>query len=301
MGQLSARLRELVVEYGEDDRAWQPEIDALAAIEQRDAKEAHERFESLRKRLAHGRFQQLLGALRGFAWLDGLPDGDLRGASLKEVDREIVRLELALQRARSVEAALGEARADLAGLVARRAVFDATPFARVAFARLGPVAEQAEAVRRRLAAEARADGRYRKAKARSARLDLARVAIPDLSSEAVPDAAAANAALDLVEPSVEAAEKVEDLLQRVRKELRDPSVKEYKAHVRRLLGERAESEATGNDRVAAAAALEATLAEARDLRAYAAKKAEEAARARRRGGARPERERRAGDLSDYHG
>lgn len=291
MGQLSARLRELVIEYGQDDRAWRPDLDRLADLEKKDPKAAHERFEELRKGLAHTRFHTLRGELAALGWLDGVPDGDLRGANLKEVDREIARLDLASQRTRGIAEALAAVRAALATLERRRADADLAPFARVAFDRLGATLETAEVLRRRVAAEARAEDRYRKARTRAAKLERAKEDVPDLSSDAVPDAADANARLDDVENRLDAAEKVEDALARVRRELRDASVRDFRPRVRDMLLERAEKAAALADRKAALTDLALAEGEAAELRKYSASKSTEAAKARRKGLRGPERDR----------
>lgn len=301
MGQLSARLRELVLQYGQDDRAWRPDLDRLADLERKDAKAAHERFEELRKGLAHTRFHSLRGELAALGWVDGVPDGDLRGANLKEVDREISRLELATTRTRGLVEALDAVRAALATLERRRAEADLAPFARVPFDRLGPALDAAEALRRSVAAEARAEERFRKARTRAAKLDLAKEEVPDLSSDVVPDAAVANATLDDVERRLDEAEKVEDALAKVRRELRDASVRDFRPRVREMVLERADRAAADPDRAAALAALALALREAEDLRKYAASKSTEAAKARRSGKRGPERERRGGDMQDYYG
>ena len=301
MGQLSSRLRELVLEYGQDDRAWRPDLDRLADLERKDPKAAHERFEELRRGLAHTRFHALRGGLAALGWVDGVPDGDLRGANLKEVDREIARLDLAATRARGVEEALVAVRAALATLERRRAEADLAPFARVPFERLGAALDEAEALRRRVAAEARAEERYRKARSRAAKLDSASEDVPDLSSDAVPDAAEANARLDDVERRLVEAEDVEEALAKVKRELRDASVRDFRPRVRDMLLERAEAAARLPDRAAALAALAPLLTEAEDLRKYAASKSTEAAKARRGGKRGPERDRRGGDMQDYYG
>lgn len=300
VGQLAARLRELVVEYGQDDRAWRPDLDRLADLERKDPKAAHDRFEELRKSLAHTRFHALRHALVALPWLEGVPDGDLRGANLKEVDREIVRLDLALERARGIQDALDATRSALGALERRRCDVDLAPFARVAFDGLGRALEDAEAARRRAAAEARAEERYRKARARAGKLERAKVDVPDLGSDAVPDAAEANASLDGVEARLDAAEKVEDLLGRVRRELRDAAVRDFRPRVRDMILERAERAAEDPDRAAATASLQECLKESADLRRYAAEKSTEAAKARRKGLRGPERDSR-GDAMDGYG
>src|SRR5581483_5683610 len=108
MGQLADRFAELCREYGSDPSARASDVHALAALEERDPKEAHERFVALRKELAVTRRAELLHALKGFAFVRDVPPPDVRGMGQKEIDREIRWAAASLRRARAIVEALAE-------------------------------------------------------------------------------------------------------------------------------------------------------------------------------------------------
>lgn len=300
MGQLAGRLKELIRLHGGDERAWQPQLDAVTDLERHDGSRAHALFLEVRATLERARFLDLARELRARSWIVELPVMDPDVLTVRERARGIVVFERAAASARALEAAVAEARALAGALTFRVADADFSPFARVPFARLASVAVEAEALRRRVAAEARVEERHRALAARAARLDPVREPAPDLGDAGLP-AGEAHVVLDVLEARVRSAERVNEAFARVQRALRDPAVREYRDARRREVGEEAAALTRGPDRDAAVDRLLALAVVAEALREEAAAFAARAARARRRGQAPPEKERRRGDLQDMFG
>ncbi|HWG91568.1 MAG TPA: hypothetical protein VNZ52_12035 [Candidatus Thermoplasmatota archaeon] len=301
MGQLSRRLREVLPLYGIDPRLHQAELDAIDARERADPAAAHDLFEALRLKVARGRHRELHERLRAHAFVTDLFPADTSTLKLRDLDQEINELQEALRHAEAVAAALAEARGHASALRDRAARVDEAPFRAVPMRELGKAAVAAEAVRRAAAQEARVEERLLATRQRSARLTRRQVAVPDLSSAAVPDPGAAAERLTALEGELSAAEAVEEAHGRVVRLLRDAAVREFKRETARTLEGRADA-ASLLAPAEAVPALRKLEAEAERLRVEAAGLARSAARARRVGGTGPERERkRGGDLPDYFG
>jgi len=301
VGQLAGRLKEILRGYGVGPEASGGRVDALAALEASDPKRAHEVYLELRREAAFARLDELRRAVLARGWIVEVIADPPPGLDVGEIDREIREMEAAERAARAIEAALAEARAVAAGARERLVALDFEPFARVAFPDLARAVGAAEDLRRRAAREGRNQARYRAALARAAKLGVAPVPVPDLRSAAVPDPDACAAALDDVEARLDEAERLEAARARARRPLADPATSEHARERRRALLDRIEAASRGADRRAAVAALAALESEAESLRREAARRASEAARARRRGLAGPERDRRGGDLQDMYG
>ncbi|GEM_PF-7088148 len=281
MGQLADRFAELCREYGSDPSARASDVHALAALEERDPKEAHERFVALRKELAVTRRAELLHALKGFAFVRDVPPPDVRGMGQKEIDREIRWAAASLRRARAIVEALAEEAAHRAAL----GLPQGPPLAPAPWDDLAAPEAEAEARRRTAARDARLAQRAADVRRRGARHGL------DVPAGADHDA------LDALEARLAEAEALSEAFDAVSRALRSPDVGEWRRESRRALEREADALRAAGD----AAGLRALAPRAEALRAEAARLASEAARARRSGRAAPARERRAGDPLDPYG
>lgn len=293
MGTLSDRIGFLTRRYGSDPSAWQGEIQALASLETSDPKTALARFHDLKRRLAEFRRAELLRALRAFAFVDGVPSSDTRGFALKEIEADIRAASRALALARAIASSKDE-RARIRESLRRRAAPSVTSDGRAPWNDLAALAQREEAARRAFAREARIDQRIVDVERRARKLAHTALTVPDASGLA-PDLA--DAALAAAETQLAAAETLEDAYDEVVRPLKAPDVATY------LHQSRAQIEREAKARLAAGdvEGLRALAPKAEVLRVEAARKASEAARARRRGLAGPERERRPGDTIDGYG
>lgn len=292
MGQLAQRIAHLTARYGSDPAAWQHEVSALAALEERDLKAALERFYALKRRLAEFRRAQLLRELKAFPFVVDVPPGDARGYPLQEIEADIRDATRALGHARRIARAIEEEREARASLRLRE-LPPAPPLPSARWDSLGALADDAEALRRSAMREARLERRLAELASRARRLRLASVPAPDpaLKAEAL------DAALDACEEALARAERLEEAHARALAPLRAPDVATYR-HDRRRRIEREAKEAAARGDVAA---LDALAARAEALRQEAAALASQAARARRSGRGAPEGERRPSDGIDPYG
>lgn len=290
VGQLADRLRDVMRTYGWDPMARDAEFSSLAALETQDPKAAHERFAELRRALAIRHRADLLAALRAFPFVEDVPPEDARGMGLREVEKEARQAERAREHARAIAEAL-LAEADARASLTTRALAPAEPFPTSRWDALARLVEQAEARRRVAAREARVEARHTEAAKRASRLRVLAPPVPDVSR--LP-ASEADEALEALEAALARAESLESLHASATRPLRDAAVAEWARESRRGLLRAADEALAARDE----AALRGVEARASALRVEAAAKAEAATRARRKGTAPPERERRAGDAMD---
>ncbi|MHB8604616.1 MAG: hypothetical protein ACYDCK_05120 [Thermoplasmatota archaeon] len=293
MRPLAKRLRELVRIHGQDERSWAPRLDALDAVEGADPDRAHEIFIEAKRGLLATRHDELLAALHRFTFLADAPRWRAAEITDREVERGIVELERSLEAARALDEARRAITEFTATATSRKV--HATVAPRVEFVALASALAEAKETRRRLASEARVEAREKELRARARKLARVEIALPDLSLGAVPDAARAHAMLDALETRLAEAQALETAHAAIARELADAAVRDFTATRRRSLRARADAALDAHD----VAALDALAEEARALRAEAAKLASAAARARKRGGKGPEKERRSGDPQDY--
>lgn len=296
MGQLADRLGDVLRSYGWDPAAWAGELHALAFLEVEDLKEAHGRFLDLRRSFAVQRRADLLRSLAAFPFVRDVPPADARGMGLKEVESEMRAAQRSLASAREAAAALAEAEESRLGL-ARRALPPAPPLPEASWEALGPVAEAAEAERRRAAREARLEERIARAHRAAARLRHHRVDVPDLGSAAVPDPAVVDALLAPLEERLGALHALEDAHEAALAPARSHEARTWRRESARAL----EREAKALLERADHEGLAALQVKAEALRVEAARVGAEAARARRSGRAPPQAERRPGDPMDGYG
>ena len=291
MGQLADRLAHLTTRYGSDAAAWQHELHALAALEQTDQRAALEKFYALKRRLAEFRRAQLLRELKAFAFVADVPSQDTRGYPVKEIEADIREATRALGHARAIERALRDIDEARSALV-HRALSVGEPMRAAAWDALAPLAEEMERRRRVALREARIERRWRAAEVRARKLAGA-VALPDarLGADIL------DAALDEVEPKLDAAEALAAAYAKAIAPLKFAEVSTYKHESKRKL-EREAADLRAREDVAGLRAVEAR---AEALRKEAAALASQAARSRRRGVQGPQGERRPGDGIDPYG
>ena len=299
MGTLARRLAEVARLWGLDPAGWQGEVDRVAHLEESDPAEALERFRALKRRLVEARRADLLAALRARPFARGLPDASTQGMTQRELERETRALERAARLAAAAQEALDDERAARASL-SLRSVPEPPPLPEAPWDALAPVAEEAEARRRVARREARLEERARDAQRRARRLRARPVAVPDLSTEAVPSPDDVEAILSQAEAALAEAEEVEDALAGVERGVTADVARWLPQTRKRLLAEARAHVASLPPREAAEA-LRAMAPRVAEAAREAARLAEEAARARRRGGRAPEGERRAGDPTDMYG
>lgn len=293
MGALADRLAYLAKKYGSDPSGWQPQLHALRSLEQSAPSEALARFHELKRLLAHTRRAELMHALRGFGFVEGVPATSTEGYEAKEVEADIRAAARAVAHARAIDAARREEARLRAGL-RWRALPPAPPLARGRWDELARLAEEAEALRRAAAREAALDARIGEARRRAAKLQETHVAVPDLSAAAAPSPDEADARLRDVEARLQEAERLEEAYRASLAPLRAPDVAAYRRESKRAIEREAKELLERRD----AAGLLALAPRSEALRAEAARLSSEAARARRHGRAPPAGERRPGDAMD---
>lgn len=292
MSVLAARLAELLRSWGVDPELRQADLHAVAQQEAQDNRQAAARFHELKRRFAWERRGELIGALRRHAFIEALPDERGEGMTQRQIEREIGWLRAALAHARDAQAALDEAETLLASLTTRRAV--APEVARVAWTDAREAAASAEARRRVAAREARVEARAQDARRRAARLSWRLVAVPEVSSDAMPDADVANAALDAVEAALRDAEAAEDAARAAKAALRDPALAAHRRKEARELGRAIDAALAMAEAREAAVAIRDVLPRIESLRRAAAADAARALRARKEGRPPPPSEGRGG-------
>jgi hypothetical protein len=297
MGQLSQRLGDILRSYGWDPAAWHGDLQSLAFLEGSDPKAAVERFHEMKRGFAAQRRADLLRALAAFPFARGVPPSDTRGMGIREVESEVRAALRSLSLAREAAAALAEAEATRKRL-ALRVPPPAPPLPEAPWDALAPVAEAAEAERRRVAREARLEERIADARRQTARLRHFRVEVPDLSSRAVPEPAEADVRLAPLEARLKALHDVEEAYEAACAPLRAAETREWRKESRKALEREAQALLALPDPAEAARRLRALQPRAEALRVEAAKLSSEAARARRSGRAPPAAERGPGDAMD---
>ncbi len=301
MGQLSDRLGVILAKYGIDPASRQSDIHALAALELTDEKAAHARFHALKREAAEHRRADLLRQLRAGGRVSDVPAYDTSGMDAKEIEREIRTYTRALSHLHDFTESFDAAQALASQLGDRHVAWDGEAFATVPFDGLAQAAEAAEKARLMLAREARVAKRTAEARRRTHKLKTRVVAMPELSSAQVPDAALAHALLDDVESRLDAAERLENAHSRVVTALKDPAIARWKGTTRKRILREAQTWSTHEDIGEAVAALAVLAAEADRTRVEAAALSEANTRARRSGRAAPTGERKAGDMTDGYG
>ncbi len=301
MGQLSGRLKEILRSHGDDPRAHGSTIDRIARLESDgETKAAHALFTEAKTSAARGHLARIQDSLARHTFVADPPSHDVSTWPLDEVEREIRRLGAAATAADAIAEALQSARSLQEGLVERTAAGDFAAFTAIPLAGLDANAEAAEALRRRMARESHVQQRYRIVRNRAAKISARPLAVPDLSTAALPDPDAASRVLDDLEGQLADAERVDGALRAVERVLLDAAVREHaRKDRRRILAAAAAASLTGP--VAdAVERLRELAAEAEVVRVDAAAFATKRSRARKRGAVAPKPDRDSGDMQDYY-